>query len=123
MTKQQKMSWVPPQWIFSIVNQLRNLFLKLYYSFVPANVAIFEKSQGFWIAKAIGVACELNLADIVGKETKSIQEIAEISDANEAALYRLMRALASEGIFKEKKQKIKSIIHQQWLFMLSEMSP
>ena len=105
MTNQPKSNWVPPAWFFSMINQLRSLLRKMYYAFVPSNVAVFEKSQGFWIAKAIGVACKLNLADIVGNHTKSIQEIAERSGTNEVALYRLMRALASEGIFKEKNQK------------------
>ena len=69
-------------------------------------MAVFEKTQGIWIAKAIGVACELNLAEIVGDEKKSIKEIAKQSNTNPSALYRLMRALAGEGIFKETKPKV-----------------
>ena len=103
MNSQQKLRPVPPVWIFSISNKFRNVLKKLYYAFVPTSMAVFEKSLGFWIAKSIGVACELNLAEIVGDHTKSIQQIAEKSGANETALYRLMRALASEGIFYEKK--------------------
>lgn len=68
-------------------------------------MAVFEKTQGIWIAKAIGVACELNLAEIVGKDEKSVDEIAKYSKTNPSALYRLMRALASEGIFREIKPK------------------
>ncbi|MCB2208092.1 MAG: hypothetical protein KQH67_07315 [Bacteroidetes bacterium] len=101
MNNQQKLQGVPPVWVFSISNLLRNFFKKLFYAFVPSNMAVFEKSQGFWIAKAISVACELNLAEIVGNTTKNIEEIADKAGANKAALYRLMRALASEGIFKE----------------------
>jgi hypothetical protein len=69
-------------------------------------MAVFEKSQGFWIAKAIAVACELNLAEIVSDEKKSIEKIAEESKTEAAALFRLMRALASEGIFIETSPKI-----------------
>ena len=69
-------------------------------------MAVFEKTQGFWIAKAISVACELNLAEIVGDDAKSIEEIAKASNTDPSALYRLMRALASEGIFKENSPKV-----------------
>jgi len=102
----KKLNKVPPVWIFSITNNLRIFFKRLYYSFVPASVAVFEKSQGFWIAKAISVACELNLAEIIAKEEKTVEEIAKQSNTDATALYRLMRALASEGIFKETKPKI-----------------
>ncbi len=69
-------------------------------------MAVFEKTQGIWIAKAIGVACELNLAEIIGTENKSVEEIAKQSNTNPSALYRLMRALASEGVFKEVSPKV-----------------
>ncbi len=101
MNNQQKMTPVPPVWVFSITSKIRSIFKKLYYAFVPANMAVFEKSQGFWTAKAISVACELNLAEILGDEKKTVEEIAKDSGANASALYRLMRALAGEGIFKE----------------------
>lgn len=106
MDNQQKLNHVPPVWVFSITNKLRSIFKKLYYAFVPANMAVFEKSQGFWIAKAISVACELNLAEILGEEKKSLEEIAEEAGVNDSALYRLMRALAGEGIFKETRPKV-----------------
>jgi len=69
-------------------------------------MAIFEKAQGFWIAKAISVACELNLSEIVAENEKSVEEIANASKTDPSALYRLMRALASEGIFKEIRPKV-----------------
>lgn len=106
MNKQQKINQVPPVWVFSITNKIRNVFKKLYYAFVPANMAVFEKSQGFWTAKAISVACELNLAEILGEKKKSVEEIAKEAGADASALYRLMRALAGEGIFKEIGPKV-----------------
>jgi hypothetical protein len=97
---------IPPVWIFRISQKIRYFLKSLDSKLVPANVAVFEKSQAFWISKAIGVACELNLADILKSGPKALQEIALIANANEHSLYRLMRALASEGIFKENKGKI-----------------
>jgi len=106
MKDRQKEITVPPVWVFSVISSLRNFFKQLYYKFIPANMAVFEKTQGFWIAKAIGVACELNLSEIIGSNKKTIEEIAKQSNTNVSALYRLMRALASEGVFKEISPKV-----------------
>lgn len=97
---------MPPVWLFSVIRLIRNFFIKSYYRFIPPGMAVFEKSQGFWIAKAISVACELNLAEIIGEGEKSIDEISMISKTDPEALYRLIRALASEGIFKEVSPKM-----------------
>jgi len=66
-------------------------------------MAVFEKSQGFWLAKALGVACELNLAEIIGDGEMEVKDIARQAGADHQALYRLMRALAGECVFKETK--------------------
>jgi hypothetical protein len=103
MNNQQKVGTVPPVRVYAIINSLRGFFKKLYFRFIPANMAVFEKARGFWIAKSIGVACELNLAEIIGRREMPVDEIAKQSNTEPSALYRLMRALASEGIFEETK--------------------
>ncbi len=96
----------PPTWLFNIIKAFR-IFLKgLERKLVPPSVAVFEKAEGFFISKAIGVACELNLADILNSGPKHIKDIAEASKTHETSLYRLMRALASEGIFKEQREYV-----------------
>ncbi len=106
MKNQKNIAKFPPVWIFKILSGLRRFLNNLYYRLVPANVAVFEKAQRFWIAKALGVACELNLADIVGSESKTINEIANKAETLPQPLYRLMRALASDGVFKETKKQV-----------------
>ena len=106
MNHQQKPGAIPPVGVYAIIMGLRSFFKKLYFKFVPANMAVFEKARGFWIAKSIGVACELNLAEIIGEQELSVEEIAKQSNTDPSALYRLMRALSSEGIFKETKSKV-----------------
>ncbi len=92
---------LPPVWIYKIVVAIRNRLRKMYYAFVPANVAVFEMAQHFWVSKSLGVVCELDIAEIIGSGTKHIDEIAKESSVDPASLYRLLRALASEGVFKE----------------------
>jgi ubiquinone/menaquinone biosynthesis C-methylase UbiE/predicted transcriptional regulator len=96
---------LPPVWIYKIINSFRLKLKRFYYALTPANVAVFEMAQQFWIAKSIGVACELNVAEIIGKETKLVDDIAKEANVDSKSLYRLLRALANEGVFKEEKAK------------------
>jgi hypothetical protein len=98
--------WVPPAGLFSIIKGLRTFFRKMQNVFIPPTVEVFEKAQQIWIAKALGVACELNLADILKTGPKTIEEIANESHTHPQSLCRLLRALAGEGIFKELPGKI-----------------
>jgi hypothetical protein len=60
-----------------------------------------ELLMGFRVSQAIHVAATLGLADLLAFGPKNIGELAEATDTHPPALYRLMRALASAGIFRE----------------------
>ena len=56
---------------------------------------------GNWITQAIYVAAKLGIADLLVKGPRSAAELAEASHAHAPSLYRLLRALASLGVFAE----------------------
>jgi SAM-dependent methyltransferase len=56
---------------------------------------------GFWLSRSVSVAAQLGLADLVHDVPRSIFELARETGTDADALYRLMRALASAGIFAE----------------------
>lgn len=60
-----------------------------------------EMITGFWLSQAIYVAAKLNLAELIGDSEKSSDELSRICQTNSEMIYRLLRALASRGIFKE----------------------
>jgi SAM-dependent methyltransferase len=57
--------------------------------------------NGFQASQAIHVAASLGLADLLGSGPKAAADLAAATKAHPAALYRLMRALASIGLFQE----------------------
>lgn len=61
---------------------------------------------GKWISKPIYAAAELRIADLLTECPKSIEELARESQSHAPSLYRMMRALASVGIFTEIEPKI-----------------
>jgi hypothetical protein len=57
--------------------------------------------SGYWYTQTIYVAAKLNIAELLKDGPKSAQELAQATGTNPRALYRLLRALASIGIFAE----------------------
>ena len=57
--------------------------------------------RGYWVTQAIYVVAELGVADLLADGPKAPAELAETTGANTELLYRVLRALASLGIFSE----------------------
>jgi ubiquinone/menaquinone biosynthesis C-methylase UbiE len=96
----------PPAVIVKWMERFRYFLVRLSRLFAPSNVNIIEIVQGFYVSKAIGVAAGLNIAEYLRNGEKSIAELAMLSETHEESLYRLMRMLASQGVFMEKKNRI-----------------
>ncbi len=56
---------------------------------------------GYWRSQAVGVAAKLAIADRLGDGPKKVATLAGETGVHEAALYRLLRGLASFGVFAE----------------------
>jgi O-methyltransferase domain/Dimerisation domain len=68
---------------------------------VAPQEAMLGMIGGFWVARSIYLAAKLGIADCFEDQSKSIEQIASETDSDPRSLYRLMRALASVGIFSE----------------------
>jgi hypothetical protein len=60
---------------------------------------------GYWISQAIYAAAKFAIADHLKGGPKTVEELADATSTNPDALYRLLRALASVGIFAEGKPR------------------
>jgi SAM-dependent methyltransferase len=63
--------------------------------------ALGQMLVGAWITQAIYVAAELGIADLLTERPKTAVELALRANAHGPSLYRVLRALASVGIFAE----------------------
>lgn len=63
--------------------------------------AFVELSSGLWINQALNVAAKLGVADFLTEGAKSVEELAQATETYAPSLYRLLRALASVGVFTE----------------------
>lgn len=66
--------------------------------------ALMQMINGHWVAQMIHVAARLGIADLVADEPKSVNELAQITGTHAPSLYRLLRGLASVGVFAEDEQ-------------------
>lgn len=91
----------PPIKIVAAVNKIRDGVIKLQQKMVPPHVAMLEMITGMWVTQAIGVVAVLGVADHVTEEGTAAATLAQMTNSHPEALYRLLRALSSIGIFRE----------------------
>lgn len=72
---------------------------------VPPQVTMFKMISGFWLSRAIYVAVKLAIPDLVKEQPKSAEELALATNTHAPSLYRVLRALASVGIFAEDEER------------------
>ena len=62
---------------------------------------VFQMVIGKWISKALGAIVEIGVPDQLAKGARRCTDMAREAGVSEDALYRLLRALASLGLFRE----------------------
>lgn len=67
---------------------------------------IMQLATGYMVSSALHAVSKLGIADLMKNGPKSTRELAQASATNEGALYRVMRALASVGVFTETSPRI-----------------
>ena len=70
----------------------------------PPPVQMLNMITGFWTSCCIYNAAKLDIADLLAHGPKSVEELAKSTNTQAPALYRLLRALASSGIFAENEK-------------------
>jgi hypothetical protein len=57
--------------------------------------------RGYWTTQAIFVVAELRIADLLADGPKHPEELAKLASVKADMLYRVLRSLASIGVFTE----------------------
>lgn len=65
-----------------------------------ANIQIMQLTSACWTSRCLHVIAELGIADLIGDQPQSTEALAKASGTQPQALYRVMRLLASVGIFE-----------------------
>src|SRR5262245_8969647 len=68
---------------------------------VPPSAILGQMVIGSWLSQAIHVVAKLNIADMLRGGPMDCNELAAAAGLHSQSLYRVMRALASVGVFFE----------------------
>ena len=72
---------------------------------VIPNAALVEMAMAYSRSRVVCAAARLGVADALGDEVRSVDQLAEACEADVDSLYRLLRALASIGITEETTER------------------
>jgi hypothetical protein len=68
---------------------------------MPPEAILIQIQFGALLAQALSVAAELKIADLLADGPKTVKELAAATGSHERSLYRILRSLASTGVFRE----------------------
>jgi len=63
---------------------------------------LYQLATGYMVSSSLQVVLRLGIADHLADGPRTVASLATVTGMNEDALYRVMRALASVGVFEEK---------------------
>jgi hypothetical protein len=66
----------------------------------PANIHILQVTSAYWGSRCLHVIAELGIADALGDQPQTTEALAKTTGTQPKALYRVLRLLASLGIFE-----------------------
>lgn len=73
---------------------------------MPPEAFLGQVAFGAMMSQAVYVAARLGVADLLAAKPQSIKELAAATKTHERSLYRVLRSLASIGIFAETETKV-----------------
>jgi ubiquinone/menaquinone biosynthesis C-methylase UbiE/predicted transcriptional regulator len=73
-------------------------------AYPPPQAVMMRLLTGYWISQALHVAAHLGIADLLKDGPQTVTRLAAATGTHERSLYRLLRALAGEGVFAEDEQ-------------------
>ena len=68
---------------------------------LPLQAVFIQMVTGNWVSQSLYAAAKLGIADLLKDGAKSYEELANATATHARSLYRLLRTLASVGIFAE----------------------
>jgi hypothetical protein len=71
----------------------------------PVNYAIFKMACGYWISQSLYVVTKLGIPDLVAGGPKTAEELSAATGTDGPSLYRVLRALATQGVFLEDENR------------------
>ncbi len=99
--KEKESQSTPPAFIVNTVQSVQSGILNFANRLSPPFVQIITMAAGIMSTQIIYAAAKLGIADLLKDGPKTAKALAKETESNPDAMYRLLRVLASIGVFKE----------------------
>lgn len=90
-------------WLINGIGRVRSALGFVHRATVPGNIALLELSQGAWVTQALYAAATLRFADHLADGPLSADDVARRAGSDPGATFRVLRALASKGVFRMRR--------------------
>jgi DNA-binding transcriptional ArsR family regulator len=97
------LSKIPPAQVVRVIEFVRHRVGQLHRRLIPPPAAMLEMITNAWAAQAVTAAADLGIADALANGPLSVDELAAAVDAKADTLSRLLRALISRGVFRQRR--------------------
>lgn len=71
---------------------------------LPPHAQVIQMATAFWVSRAIYAAAQLGIADLLKEDAQDVEALAAATGTYAPALRRVLRSLASVGLFKSDAQ-------------------
>lgn len=95
----------PPLWAVDAARKVSRAMTKVQRKMAPAGATLLEIVSGAWRPYALGVVAELGIADLLAGGPRTVADLARETGTDEAALFRILRPLAHDGILDRPKPR------------------
>jgi hypothetical protein len=92
----------PPVRVASVLDTVWRRLRRIEQKLLPPPTAVIDLMTGGWVSRAIYAATKFGIADVLSAGPLPADAVAERVGANPDAVYRLLRMLASRGIFTQR---------------------
>jgi hypothetical protein len=107
--RQNQSTPIPPVWVMNIINGIQRFFYILSKRMVPPSLWMMSHIENFWVSKGLVAALKLNIAEHIKEGKNTLDELARVTQSHPDTLFRLMRMLCAQDIFKLSKKGIYSL--------------
>src|SRR5438552_2911425 len=70
---------------------------------LPPQMVLYQMATGHYLSRALHLAAKLSVADLLKDGARRAEELAEATDTHAPSLRRVLRFLASVGVFEERE--------------------
>lgn len=91
----------PPPAVIDAVAAIQRGLNQVQRNLAPPQFALMDIVSSKWRPHALGVIARLGIADLLAKGPRPVSELARETRTHEDSLYRVLRALARDGILAE----------------------